>query len=360
MKKISFSQVRENFSKIISDDNKRSILQYYVIFSVFVVIGLFMTIMNLVTHQGWLTLATGVFSVACLINILLMLFRKKWAYALAVSLFIAEIIAIFIYFIISGAPSGFSVLWIALLPAFGLLILRIKGGSIFSGFIFLLLAFFFWTPTGRGLLQFEYDPTFMMRFPILYIAFYFVALFFEMIRSATHKEMKQAREKYEFLSYHDSLTGLYNRTGYLDHMMPNIKPGVGVVMIDMDHFKEINDTYGHGNGDKVLVEAVKIMQQVLKTNGDICRWGGEEFLILIHHKSEAIELCEEMLASVRSPVFKLRDNTKCRLTMSIGLVLLKEDAKEFTPHKLVTQADNNLYQAKEQGRDRLIVSEYEN
>ena len=81
---------------------------------------------------------------------------------------------------------------------------------------------------------------------------------------------------------------------------------------------------------------------------------------ILHHKSEAIELCEEMLASVRSHVFKLRDNTKCRLTMSIGLVLLKEDAKEFTPHKLVTQADNNLYQAKEQGRDRLIVSEYEN
>lgn len=360
MKKLTFSQIKENFSKIISDDNKRSILQYYVVFTVFAIIGLFMTIMNLVTHQGFLTLVTGIFAGACLLNIGLMLFRKKWAYALAVSLFVAEIIAIFVYFIISGAPSGFSVLWIVILPAFGLLFFRIKGGSIFSAFIFLLLASFFWTPTGRSLLQFPYDETFMMRFPIVYIAVFAVALFFESIRSATHKEMKQAREKYEFLSYHDSLTGLYNRTGYHDHMMPNIKPGIGVVMIDMDHFKDINDTYGHGNGDQVLIEAVKIMQQVLKNNGEICRWGGEEFLILINNDSEAQELCEEMLAAVRSHVFKLRDNTKCRLTMSIGLVLLKEDAKEFTPHKLVTQADNNLYQAKEQGRDRLIVSEYKN
>ena len=359
MKKINFPQIKDKFSEIISDDAKRAVLQYYVVFSIFSIIGLFMTIINLVTHQGWLVLVTGIFTGACLLNVGLILIRKKWAYALAVSLFVVEIIAIFIYFIISGAPAGFSVLWIVLLPAFGLLFFRIKGGSIFSGFIFLLLIFFFWTPTGKGLLQFEYNQTFMMRFPILYIAFFMVALFLELIRSATNKEMKRAREKYEFLSYHDSLTGLYNRTGYRDHMTPNIKPGVGIVMIDMDHFKQINDTYGHNNGDKVLVEAVKIMQQVLKSSGEICRWGGEEFLILINHDSEAQELCEEMLAAVRSHVFKLEDNTKCRLTMSIGLVLLRDWMDKFSAHKLITQADNNLYEAKDQGRDRLVISDYQ-
>ena len=359
MKKVTFSQLKENFIQIVNDDERRSILQYYVIFGFFVIIGLFMTIMNLITHQGFLTIATGGFAAACAINIGLVLINRKWARLLAISLFVAEIISIFIYFIISGAPSGFSVLWIVLLPAFGLLFFKIKGGSIFSAFIFVLLVFFFWTPTGKGLLQYEYDVTFMNRFPIFFLAMFFVALFFESVRSATHKEMKKAREKYEFLSYHDSLTGLYNRFGYRENMFPNIKPGMGIAMIDMDHFKEINDQYGHGNGDKMLIEAVTIMQQVLKNNGQICRWGGEEFLILLNSDSEAQELCEEMIASVRSHVFKL-DTHKCRLTMSIGLVLLKEGMLEYDAHKLITQADNNLYKAKEQGRDRLVVSDYVN
>lgn len=358
MKKYSFSEIKEGFSKIINDDEKRAILQYYVVFSFFVVIGLALTIMNLISHQGILSLVTGIFAGACVINILLMLFKKKWARVLAVSLFIAEIIAIFIYFIISGAPSEFSVLWIVLLPAFGLLFFGIKGGSAFSAFIFLLLVFFYWTPTGNSILQFEYDGTFMMRFPILYIAFFAVSLFFESIRSATHKEMKQARSKYEFLSYHDALTGLYNRFGYRENLMPNLKPGCALAMCDMDHFKNINDKYGHGNGDIVLCEAVKLMQTVLGESGEICRWGGEEFLIVIFNNSEAQELCEELISSIRSHVFKLMDNTKCRLTMSIGLVMLPTDANEFTSHHMITQSDDNLYKAKDQGRDRLVVSDY--
>ena len=358
MKKMTFSQIRENFSKIISDDSRRSILQYYVVFSIFVVIGVAMTIMNLVSHQGVLTLVTGIFAGACVINILLLLLKKKWARLVAVILFIAEIIAIFIYFIISGAPSGFSVLWIVLLPAFGLLFFGLKGGTGFSAFIFALLVFFFWTPTGKGLLQFDYDSTFMFRFPILYLAFFAVALFFESVRAATHKEMKQAREKYEFLSYHDALTGLYNRFGYRENLMPNLKPGCALAMCDMDHFKNINDKYGHGNGDIVLIEAVKLMQTVLGTNGEICRWGGEEFLIVIFNNSEAQELCEELISSIRSHVFKLMDNAKCRLTMSIGLVMLPENSEEFTSHNMITQADDNLYKAKDQGRDRLVVSDY--
>ena len=356
MKKLSFSQIKDNFIQIVSDDEKRAILQYYVIFGVFCLIGLFMTVMNLIDHQGVLTIVTGVFAGACMCNIGLLLINRKWARIIAIFLFIAEIIAIFIYFIISGAPSGFSVLWIALLPAFGLLFFKIKGGSFFSLGIFVLLVFFFWTPTGKGLLQFPYDNIFMNRFPILYLVFFAVALFFELVRSATHKEMKQARERYEFLSYHDSLTGLYNRFGYRSNMYPKIKSGCGLAMCDLDHFKMINDQYGHGNGDKVLSEAVKIMQQVLRNNGEICRWGGEEFLIYFNSNTEAQELCEEMLASLRSHSFKF-DTTKCRLTISIGLVLVKE-GMEFDSHKLITQADNNLYQAKEQGRDRLIMSDY--
>ena len=79
--------------------------------------------------------------------------------------------------------------------------------------------------------------------------------------------------------------------------------------------------------------------------------------MVLYNDSEAQELCEEMLSSIRSHVFKLMKNAKCRLTISIGLVLTKEGV-EFDSHKLITQADNNLYKAKEQGRDRLIMSDY--
>lgn len=356
MTEIKKQSLKERFHQIVSDDNKRRRIQYYVVFSIFLTIALAMTILNIFTHKGIITLVTGIFAGACLLNIGLLLVKKYWAETIAVILFTLEVIAMFAYFIISGGAEGFSVLWIILLPAFGLLLFRIKWGSIFSGFIFLVIIFFFWLPMGQAFLQYEYSPTFMMRFPILYVAFFLISLFLESLRGATYNEMKAAREKYEFLSNYDALTGLYNRFGYRTYMAPKIEGEVGVVMCDMDHFKDINDKFGHINGDIVIKEAVKIILNVLNARGDVCRWGGEELLIVIYKGEEAEEICEEILSAIRSHPFKL-EKGKCRLTISIGLVLVPENA-QFDEQKAVSQADKNLYKAKEQGRDRMIVSTY--
>lgn len=119
----------------------------------------------------------------------------------------------------------------------------------------LVLLFFFWTPMGRGLLMYSYTESFMLRFPLLYIAFWCIGLLFEVIREATQKELENARNRFERLYRQDALTGLYNRYGFneeLDKLLESRKDSLAFAIVDLDHFKNINDTYGHSQGDIVL------------------------------------------------------------------------------------------------------------
>ena len=172
--------------------------------------SLVMSIVNIFTHQGSFTWVTLAFSIACAINLLLIRQKGKAA-VLSIILFSIEMILIFIYFIVSGIPDGFSVLWTAMLPCFGLLMFGVKHGTLASLVMFAIIAFFYWIPYGQSLLQYPYSPTFKMRFPLLYLAFFAVAVMLEKIREASKNALTESRRKYEFLCYHDALTGLCHR-----------------------------------------------------------------------------------------------------------------------------------------------------
>ena len=194
----------------MSDETRLSLFQNTSIFLSVGATGLVMTIINLFSQQyrlAWMTLGFGA---ACLIDLLLLHIRKV-PVKVPMALFAVELTVMFLVFIITGVPDGFSVIWTAMLPSFGLLMFGMRYGTIISLFMFLALVFFFWIPFGQGLLQYQYDATFMLRFPLLYLAFFTVAFLLERMRELSHKALIESREKYEFLCYHDALTGLYNR-----------------------------------------------------------------------------------------------------------------------------------------------------
>ena len=258
----------------------------------------------------------------------------------------------------SGIPDGFSVIWTAMLPSFGLLMFGMRYGTIISLFMFLALVFFFWIPFGQGLLQYQYDATFMLRFPLLYLAFFTVAFLLERMRELSHKALIESREKYEFLCYHDALTGLYNRfwlqTVQAHPEKYHIKPAA-IGILDIDNFKFINDNFGHPNGDIVIQRMGQSITNTLHGSGDLCRWGGDEFLILFHTDIDAETVCKRIVDEVRACVFVF-DGERMGTTVSVGLAIAPNGSTDDID-ALIHQADVNLYLAKDEGKNCTISSE---
>ena len=161
----------------------------------------------------------------------------------------------------------------------------------------------------------------------------------------------------------DRLTGLWNRGAITDSLRHELersarsKQRVGVLVADLDHFKRINDTYGHPVGDDVLREAARRMQSALRSYDQIGRYGGEEFLVLAPGAGPAQSrmvgerICESLRASpIHTSVGPLH------ITVSIGVAV--SDGHTGDGSALISAADEALYRAKRAGRDRVEVIEF--
>ena len=348
--------IQRNAEKIILNKKKWSLFQAACVFLVLGSTAAFMTIINFITGQGTLSWVTFGFSVACFLDLLLISFKGVSA-TVSMVLFAVEISALFTYFIISGNPNGVSVIWMTMLPSFGMLLFELRYGTSLSLLMFFVLVFFFWTPAGQGLLQFNYSKTFMTRFPLLYITCIVVAYLLGRMGEASHKALRESQKDYEHLCYHDALTNLYNRFWLQsiidDPEKHNLKPSA-VAILDIDNFKQINDSYGHPNGDIVICETGDTILQTLNGSGDLCRWGGDEFLVLFHTDIDAETVCRRIVDAIRSHSFTF-DGKTLYTTLSIGLVAAATGSTDDI-EALIHQADVNLYQAKENGRNCMISS----
>lgn len=152
----------------------------------------------------------------------------------------------------------------------------------------------------------------------------------------------------------DALTGLHNRrhgeqllTKAHRKALARGKP-LSVLVCDVDHFKQVNDRFGHPAGDRVLADIGRILRQSVRSGDAVIRWGGEEFVILLDNcpQPAAVELAER----IRHRVEAHRDVDAGRLTLSLGLATLRP---QETQQDLVARADAALYQAKGAGRNRL-------
>jgi len=163
----------------------------------------------------------------------------------------------------------------------------------------------------------------------------------------------------------DSLTGLYNRRYMQDILEETFreenvsKRNICMAMMDIDDFKQINDTYGHYMGDAVLISFAKILTQIQNENKDyhICRWGGEEFFVL--YTGSATDEMEvwEVLDAIRKKVEKMEipnNNGRIKYTVTIGMTTYQEGV---SVSEMINQADNCLYQGKENGKNIVVLHE---
>ncbi len=169
------------------------------------------------------------------------------------------------------------------------------------------------------------------------------------------------RETLRIESIRDPLTDLYNRR----HMEESLErearraernhTSIGIIMIDIDHFKRFNDTHGHKAGDVVLQELGTLLQNNIRGGDIACRYGGEEFLLILPETTLEVakKRAEQLLAQVRE--LKITDQNEIfRITVSMGVSILSESSS--SAQEVITTADEALYQAKERGRNQVVVT----
>jgi diguanylate cyclase (GGDEF)-like protein len=172
-------------------------------------------------------------------------------------------------------------------------------------------------------------------------------------------ELLSAREALREQATKDSLTHLWNRSSIFDILCRELaraqreRTPVGVVMVDLDHFKSINDNYGHFAGDAVLCEAARRMQNAIRQYDAIGRYGGEEFLILLTGCDEEASWAQaERLRKQLTQVQMSLQETSVGVSASFG-VTTALPGQPWTPEELIHRADEALYLAKRRGRNRV-------
>jgi diguanylate cyclase (GGDEF)-like protein len=167
-------------------------------------------------------------------------------------------------------------------------------------------------------------------------------------------------KKVEHLTVVDPMTTLYNRR-FLENFIEKFvsqsqrqESDISILMFDIDLFKKVNDTYGHDVGDRVIITLAKILQNNIRKSDLAIRYGGEEFLVLLHNASDkgSKKVAKKIKDIFSSVVFDVTPNDKIQKTVSVGIAKYQKDAD--TIWKTIKCADIALYEAKTTGRDKIV------
>ena len=287
-------------------------------------------------------------------------------------LFMGLIILYFGYLCYDGGPDGFLHLWILLIPAFSFITFGLKEGFVTAVPVFLTMVAFFWWPLADfrkyAAQQAAFDmvdnqvATFSvnmrLRITMLYFVSMFLGYFAELVRHVAAKRLRSFTENFKYASMHDSLTGLANQNylaKFLDetYQNRNLNTTLGCLFVDVDYFKNVNDTYGHLFGNVVLMRIGELLSQ--QEGAFVCRWGGDEFVVCMTDVKEEklMEMGEKIRASVSACTFK--DYPKFHITVSVGAVVLPVD-ETFNFDHVLDLADYANRMAKSNGKDNVSLA----
>ena len=174
---------------------------------------------------------------------------------------------------------------------------------------------------------------------------------FRYLAKAYNKMYARYKTSLEHLSYkasHDELTGAYNRAGY-DLLLSSIDLATTYMMLlDVDNFKTINDTYGHETGDRVLIKLVQVLNSIFRDDDCICRIGGDEFVIfMVHSSGMQRKLIESKIEQINEEMENTADSLP-PVTISIGIV----NGRDVTdPESILDKTDAAMYESKKRGKN---------
>jgi len=180
-------------------------------------------------------------------------------------------------------------------------------------------------------------------------------------RRKAQREWQNMKTRLERMAHTDALTHMYNRRYFMARLKEEFErvrrhgSTLSVLVFDLDHFKRINDTYGHDSGDTVLIAVADVVNQIKRMTDIACRLGGEEFALLLPETSKpgAINLAQRLRRGIEDYPYRSSANKSIRLTASIGVATITARTRE--PESILKVADRALYRAKGSGRNMVCV-----
>lgn len=181
--------------------------------------------------------------------------------------------------------------------------------------------------------------------------------------------LKNAREELRYKASHDPLSGLYNRRHILEQMQQSIsqalryKHAFTIVMLDLDHFKQVNDVHGHAAGDQVLSNLAEILRENVRNSDIPGRWGGEEFIVLLPHTEldGAQNAADQWLKQLNDSPICLGNGDSISISFSAGVATLdltvESGGVDAVMEHLLHVADECMYNAKALGRNRVCFTQ---
>ncbi len=283
-------------------------------------------------------------AIICFLNPFLLMMVKNINFVTSLNL--SLIGAIFISAAFEELPEDISsLIWINVYPVASF-ILKGKRGIIWSfGFLFLFSVVI----VLKDIFNKGVDYSYLSDAYFSYLLILLIIYFYEEIYDRSKKSWKK-------LATTDKLTDCINRYAFEDTLNREVERArkysysLSIILFDLDNFKEINDNYGHLKGDDVLKMTADIVRSLLRKTDFLCRWGGEEFLILATYtdKRQAFRLAERIREAIESTDFGL----PIKVTASFGVTDLEEDDDIDS---LLARADKALYEAKKTGKNKVIV-----
>ncbi|MDN3518818.1 GGDEF domain-containing protein [Aquisalimonas lutea] len=248
-----------------------------------------------------------------------------------------------------GTPTIF--VWVFLIPLISHLLLGRRHGLLISVLFLSLSAAIYFQRAGD-------DSELMSTIAIANVVL--CALVIMALSYAYESAREQTEQRLHRLATTDALTGLPNRSALepaLERKHAEARregASYALLSMDLDHFKAINDQQGHNAGDRALQVFADLLRQRLRASDLPCRWGGEEFQVLLSGtgREGALHIAETIRAAAAATDVTTDDGITFRVTVSIGVAVYPEDADD--PATLLVMADRRLYYAKETGRNRVI------
>ncbi len=336
----------------IEDERK---VKHVIYTTVFTAIGAFAFVpVHLFGAQSWLAaLCNAVCGFLSIIILVDLWMRGRLKQSVWFTVILTSLLVIIVFWALQGE---YQISAYLVIPAgFAFLLLGGRQGSAYSVCYFLVILTIMLTHLGSW-------PMFNQSYVALLNLLGAIALSLfwgyigEYIRGGSFQEL-------EVIADSDSLTSAINRRSFFAHLQGLKQQATAermtfaMMIIDIDYFKSVNDTYGHDSGDRVLVDVVKLVKGTVRSGDIVGRIGGEEFALLLPNltRIEAFSSASRLCKRVQRHEFTSTDGARISLTISIGVTVITPDKDMMTPEDIYRSADSQLYRAKRSGRNRISI-----
>ncbi len=347
----------------ITNDEKGEFKQPHVV-SLFSLVGFAITaIMGLVAffNQNF-SLAGALFFASFFYYCGYYAYKKFSNKRISSSIILYSLYILMFYLVFTGGVAQTGPLWVFVVAPVSVFIHGLKRGLLDIAIFVTIMITIMFVPT-NFIAHTMYSTEFKLRLIYSFLTVTFLSALYEYSRQQSYNHALELTRKYQLLAHFDPLTKLSNRRDALAILkqekarISRSQEPLSIILCDVDHFKKINDQYGHNAGDAVLKDLAKIFTNNIREQDCVARWGGEEFLFILP-KTEAVNaniFAKKIQENLQKHIVIYKGN-EIKVQISMGIEQFNNDQSNHKQNidEVINNADKYLYQAKDAGRNQIF------